>query len=63
MKKSTLLFTALIALLISSCKPCVQCTDCALGTSGEICRKDYDSKEDYQDAIDAAENVGGCNCK
>lgn len=63
MKKTIYLLIALFGLGFTSCKKCVDCTGCAFGASGEICQDDYDSKADYDAAVDAAENQGGCECK
>ena len=64
MKKTIFLFIALAGLGLSSCKKCVTCSNCALGTNvGEICEKNYSSKADYDNAVNAAKNNLGCTCK
>lgn len=63
MKKTIYLLIALFGLGFTSCKKCVDCTGCAFGAGGEICQDDYDTKDEYDDAVEAAENVAGCDCK
>lgn len=45
-------------LAFSSCKVCVVCDGCS---GDKICRSDYDTEQDYQDAVDLA-NALGCDC-
>ncbi len=65
MKKLIYLFIALIGLGFASCKKCQTCTDCNLGAgNGEYCEKDFDTKQQYDDAISALESSpSNCNCK
>jgi hypothetical protein len=63
MKKLLYVFVAVLAFGLTSCDKCVDCTGCALGADGEICEEDYNSKDDYDDAVALAESAGGCDCK
>lgn len=47
---------------LSACTKCSECTDCPLGVESTICRDGYDSNDEYQSAVDDAENLG-CTCK
>jgi|TARA_B110000495_G_C22586584_1_gene351922 hypothetical protein len=64
MKK--LLFIAVIAFAFTSCTKCQDC-DCSAsidpsaGTE-EVCQDEFDSKDDYNEAIAALE-ILGCDCK
>lgn len=63
MKKLLYLFVAVLAFGLTSCDKCVDCKDCAFAADGEICQEDFDSKDDYDDAVEAAESTLGCDCK
>lgn len=45
---------------VSSCKKCATCT-CGLITS-TACVDEFDSKQDYNDALTTAQN-NGCDCE
>ena len=63
--KRTLLLLAVSALFFTSCKKCVECTDCAEGITleqTEYCQDDFDSKDDYKEAVEFLEDLG-CECK
>ena len=56
--------TCLFLVGLSSCNKCQTCTLDVLGVSNsqEICEKNFDSKQDYEDWISAYESAGGdCN--
>jgi hypothetical protein len=60
MKK--LLLLLVIAFAFTACNKCQDC-DCSnldLGTE-EVCKSDFDSNDDYNEAIAALELLG-CNC-
>ena len=57
MKK--LLLIASIALIFTACNKCQDCT--CDGYTTEICKDDFDSNSDYNEAIVALEIIG-CNC-
>lgn len=63
MKKLLYLFVAVLAFGLTSCDKCVDCTGCITGAGGELCEEDYNSKDEYDDAVALAESVGGCDCK
>lgn len=44
-----------------ACERCAKCTHAILNDS-EICRENFDSEQDYQDAISAVEVIG-YNCQ
>lgn len=50
---------------MTSCKKCVECTDCPTGVTftegNEICEDDFDSKDDYDAAVSVIEAFG-CTC-
>ena len=50
-----------IGIGFSSCQKCVECENCPLGISADACVEDFDSKEDYEQAVSDAEAVG-CDC-
>ncbi len=50
-----------IGIGFSSCQKCVECENCPLGITGDACVDDFDSKEDYEQAVSDAEAVG-CDC-
>jgi hypothetical protein len=63
--KRTLLLLAVSALFFTSCKKCVECTDCAEGVTldqTEYCQDDFDSKDEYNSAVALIEAFG-CDCK
>jgi predicted aldo/keto reductase-like oxidoreductase len=63
--KKILLVLFVSGSLFTSCKKCVDCTDCPEGITldqTEICEDDFDSKADYKTAIELVEAFG-CNCK
>lgn len=61
MKKLLLLLAVVSVLGFSSCtKKCYECT--IWGFSEEVCQDDFDSKEEFKDAIDEVEAWGG-ECK
>lgn len=68
MKIKGLLVASLFAFgfMFTSCSNCVDCdcddvTGAPAGTGGEICESDYDSEEDFNDAVDIIEAFG-CEC-
>jgi hypothetical protein len=63
MKKTIYLFIAILSFGLTSCDKCVDCTGCIGGDEGEVCQDDFDSKEEYDDAVALLEGVGGCECK
>ncbi len=64
MKKSIYLMIAIFGLGFASCKKCQTCTDCTLGVgNGEYCQDDFDSKQQYDDAIANLEANANCTCK
>ena len=63
--KKILLILFVSGSLFSSCKKCVDCVDCPDEVTidkTEICEDDFDSKADYNTAIEIVEAFG-CNCK
>ena len=55
----------IISIFFVSCSKCVECSDCADGVTldqTEFCEDDFDSKEDYDLAVDLVEALG-CECK
>lgn len=46
----------------SNCKDCGSCPEEVTLEQTEICKKDFDSKDDYEDAIAVIEAFG-CECK
>jgi len=61
MKKSHILILLLaIGTGVSSCQKCAECTGCVIGTSS-FCQDDFNTKDDYQAALDAAKAFG-CDC-
>jgi len=63
--KKLLLILLCLPLLFSSCKKCKECTlSNGMGDTGteEICRDDFDSKEDYNTAVALVEAFG-CECQ
>ena len=61
MKK--LLLLVAIAFAFTACNKCQDC-DCSAWDAGteEVCRNDFDSNDDYNEAIAALELLG-CDCK
>ncbi len=60
MKKSYLLLVALtVGMTMSSCQKCYEC-DCPLGSNFNACVDDFNSKDDYDDALNLLE--AGCDC-
>lgn len=54
----------ILMLFVSGCTRCVSCTDCNPGVqleSAEYCENDFNSKDDFDQAIDLAESFG-CAC-
>ena len=61
MKKFTFIFLGVIALAMTSCNPCVNCTSSLLPDQ-EICRQDFNTQQEYEDAIAVLEaNTYTCN--
>jgi len=60
MKKILYLLIIVASTALSSCAPCVKCTHASLPDS-ELCREDFDSYEEYNNAVDALEDFG-YNC-
>ena len=62
--KKLLLILLCLPLLFSSCNKCVDCScDEGLQQYSEICRNDFDSKEDFNSAVAMIEEGVGCECK
>ena len=56
---------ALISSFFTSCSKCVDCADCPEEVtldSSEICQDDFDSKDEYDDAVALIEAFG-CECQ
>ena len=51
------LFLLGIAFIFASCNKCQDCSYEGLQTE-EVCQDDFDSKDDYNDAIDILESAG-----
>ncbi len=45
---------------MTACQKCAECT-CLLGFSADFCTDEFDSKDDYNDAVKIAED-NGCTC-
>ena len=63
-KHLLLLIMILFGLGFSACTRCVSCTDCPPGVtleSDELCENDFNSKADFDQAVDLAESFG-CTC-
>lgn len=63
--KKTILLLAVSAFFFTSCKKCVECTDCPDEVTldqTELCQDDFDSKDDYNSAVALVEAFG-CECK
>lgn len=63
MKKFNLLIAvaALATFSLTSCNKCQDCT--CFGQTQEVCQEDFDSKDEYKDAIKEREDTGICKCK
>ena len=60
-----IIIVAFITVFFSSCSKCVDCAGCPDGVTlekSEICEDDFDSKEDYNTAVDLIESIG-CECQ
>jgi len=56
---------AVVSIFFTSCSKCVDCASCPDGVTldqSEICQNDFDSKEDYDLAVELIEALG-CECK
>ena len=63
LKQNTIL--AVVSIFFTSCSKCVDCASCPEGVTldqSEICQNDFDSKEDYDLAVELIEALG-CECK
>lgn len=60
-KLFTVFFIGALAVGASSCQKCVECDNCPFGISGDACREDFDSNEDYEAAV-ANARAAGCDC-
>ncbi len=58
MRKVVLIFV--IVFIFSSCNQCQNCT--IDGVTSEVCKDDFDSNSDYQDALSSLEE-NGADCK
>jgi hypothetical protein len=54
-----LLFLLSIVFAFSACNKCQDCTCNSVAT--EVCQDDFDSNDDYNEAISALE-LSGCSC-
>tara|TARA_B100000795_G_C22683952_1_gene392874 strand:- start:521 stop:724 length:204 start_codon:yes stop_codon:yes gene_type:complete len=55
----------LISAFFTSCSKCVDCADCPDEVTleqTEVCQDDFDSKDDYNSAVDFIEAFG-CECQ
>lgn len=61
---AVIILVLLVVSLFTSCKKCQTCTITVLGisVSDDVCQDDFDSKDDYKDAIKDIEDAGG-KCK
>ena len=62
--KAKLLLVLIIGLAFNSCKRCQDCS-CeifAATTVSEVCKEDFNSNDEYKDAIKTLEE-SGCECK
>ena len=60
----TLIAVILFGIGISGCTKCTSCTDCPNGVtleSSELCENDFNSKADFDQAVDLAISFG-CTC-
>ena len=63
LKQITIL--AVVSIFFTSCSKCVDCASCPEGVTleqAEICQNDFDSKEEYNTAVEVIEDFG-CECK
>ena len=63
LKQITIL--AVVSIFFTSCSKCVDCASCPDEVTldqSEICQNDFDSKEDYDSAVELIEALG-CECK
>lgn len=54
-----------VSVFFTSCSKCVDCAGCPDEVTleqSEICEDDFDSKDDYNTAVDVIESLG-CECQ
>jgi len=62
MRGTLLKASAVLALAVLTFSSCTKCQDCVCGINTiEICSKEFDSKEEYNNTI-AARKSQGCTC-
>jgi hypothetical protein len=61
MKNLKLVLLSVVALTVVSCSPCVTCTS-PTDTSEQICREDFETQDDYENAINALELFTDYEC-
>jgi hypothetical protein len=62
MKNLKLALLSIVALTVVSCNPCVTCTSSSNNDSEQICREEFESQEEYEDAINALELLTDYEC-